>query len=120
MRREDRLRTLLEAMARDMEDQSQSTVTKDALLALTGWSNHKLNRVTRHAERLRLITSRKHLYGFTRQGLNRAYQIVKEERMEQLLLMYDHRFSGWRVARDDPRGLLRPPFRPLSSKSWRS
>ena len=105
VRREDRLRTLLEAMARDMEDQSQSTVTKDALLALTGWSNHKLNRVTRHAERLRLITSRKHLYGFTRQGLNRAYQIVKEERMEQLLLMYDHRFSGWRVARDDPRGL---------------
>ena len=26
--------------------------------------------------------------------------------MEQLLLMYDHRFSGWRVARDDPRGLV--------------
>ena len=42
VRREDRLRTLLEGMARHMEDQRQSTVTEDVLRTLTGWSRHEI------------------------------------------------------------------------------
>ena len=99
--RKANLRTLLEAMARGIEKHRQSTVKSDTLLTLTGWTTGKLRRISRQAIRRGLVTKNEDIYSFTRQGLNNAYEIVKEDRMEQLLLMYEHRFSGWRLAREN-------------------
>ena len=49
VRRQASLRTLLEAMARDIEEQRQSSVNVDSLKTLTGWSEKRLNRVARRA-----------------------------------------------------------------------